>query len=49
MEGYTGCDELVHEQEIRSLMKLTEISLRPFLDEEPDLYFLGDVKVIPLK
>jgi hypothetical protein len=32
-----------------SLMNLSETSLRPFLDEEPDLYSLSDAKVILLK
>jgi hypothetical protein len=32
-----------------SLMILSETSLRPFLDEEPDLYFLSDAKVVLLK
>ena len=46
MERYTGCDELVHEQEILSLMELSETSLRPFFDEEPDLYSISDAKVV---
>jgi len=36
-------------QEITALMKLSETSLRSFLDEEPDLYSLRDAKVVLLK
>jgi len=46
MERYKGCDERVHELEIHSLMKLSEISLRPFFNEEPDLYSISDAKVV---
>jgi len=46
MERHTGCDDLVHEQETLSCMKLSETPLRSFLDEEPDLYSLSDAKVV---
>ncbi|MEN6397203.1 MAG: hypothetical protein ABFC78_12065 [Methanoregula sp.] len=46
MVVYTGSDEMVYEQETRSLMKLSEKSMHPFLDEEPDLYSLNDAKVV---
>lgn len=49
MEVYTESDEMVHEQEIHSLMELSEISLRPFLNEEPDLYSISDAKVVLIK
>jgi hypothetical protein len=39
-------DELAHEREMINLMKLSETSLRPFLEEEPDLYSLSDAKVV---
>ena len=42
-------DELVHEQEITTLMKISDTSLCPFLDKEPDLYSLSDAKVVLLK
>ena len=32
-----------------NLMKISETSLRPFLDEKPDLYSLSDAKVVLLK
>jgi len=46
MVVYTGSDETVHEQETLSLMKLSETSLRPFFDDEPDLYSISDAKVV---
>ncbi|MFA5236739.1 MAG: hypothetical protein WC362_02655 [Methanoregula sp.] len=49
MERYTGCDEPAHPREMLSLMKLSETSLRQFLEEEPDLYSPGDAKVVLLK
>ena len=38
-------DELLYEREIISLMKLSEESLSKFLEEEPDIYKLEDLKV----
>ncbi len=38
-------DELVHEKEINSLMKLSDKSLSKFFEEEPDIYRLKDLKV----
>ena len=38
-------DELVYERELVSLMKLTEHSLSEFLEAEPDIYTLADLKV----
>ena len=38
-------DELVYEREIVSLMKLTEKSLSEFLEAEPDIYNLADLKI----
>ena len=38
-------DELLYEREIISLMKLSEESLSKFLEEEPDIYKLDDLKV----
>ncbi|MFW6194528.1 MAG: hypothetical protein ACOC5L_03305 [Halobacteriota archaeon] len=38
-------DELVHEKELDSIMKLSEKSLNEFLEEEPDIYRLEDLKV----
>ncbi len=38
-------DELVYEREISSLMKLSEKSLSKFLEDEPDIYKLDDLKV----
>jgi len=33
-------------QETRTLMILSEITMRSFLDEEPDLYSISDAKVV---
>lgn len=38
-------DELVHEKEINSLMKLSDKSLSQFFEEKPDVYRLKDLKV----
>jgi hypothetical protein len=39
-------DELLSERETISIMKLSEHSLYTFLDDEPDIYALSDVKVV---
>ena len=42
MAGLTlKVDELLPEQEMLNLMKLSEISLTAFLEEEPDIYSLA--------
>jgi len=38
-------DELLYEREAIPLMKLSEKSLSEFLDEEPDIYKIEDLKV----
>ncbi len=38
-------DELLEEREITAMMKLSEVSLRDFLEDEPDIYSIEDVKV----
>ena len=38
-------DELLEEREITAMMKLSEVSLRDFLEDEPDIYSVEDVKV----
>jgi len=38
-------DELLEEKEITAMMKLSEVSLRDFLENEPDIYSIEDVKV----
>ena len=38
-------DELLEEKEITAMMKLSEVSLKDFLDDEPDIYSIKDVKV----
>jgi len=38
-------DELLYEKEIVSMMKLSEMSLHSFLDKEPDIYKISDLKV----
>lgn len=45
IEILTRIDELVYEREIVSMMKLTEKSLSEFLEAEPDIYKLEDLKV----
>jgi hypothetical protein len=38
-------DELLHEKELVSMMKLSEKSLSKFLKEEPEIYKISDLKV----
>lgn len=38
-------DELLYEREIISMMKLAERSLSGFLESEPDIYTIEDLKV----
>lgn len=38
-------DELLYEKEIVSMMKLSERSLYDFLEKEPDIYKISDLKV----
>jgi len=38
-------DDLTNEEEMAAIMKLEEISLRKFLEDEPDIYTLEDLKV----
>lgn len=38
-------DELLEEKEITAMTKLSEISLREFLENEPDIYSIKDLKV----
>jgi uncharacterized protein involved in tolerance to divalent cations len=38
-------DDLTEEEEMAAIMKLEEISLRKFLEDEPDIYTLKDLKV----
>ncbi|QYZ79205.1 hypothetical protein E2N92_07025 [Methanofollis formosanus] len=37
-------DKLLHEREAAAMMKLSEQSLSTFLNEEPDLYTVRDVR-----
>ncbi len=37
-------DELLYEREIISLMKISEKSLSEFLENEPDIYKMNDLK-----
>jgi len=37
--------DLTEEEEMAAIMKLEEISLRKFLEDEPDIYTLEDLKV----
>lgn len=39
-------DELLSERETAAMMKLSERSLSAFLEEEPDLYAVADLKVV---
>jgi hypothetical protein len=39
-------DELLREHETIALMKLSEQSLSTFLNDEPDIYTISDVKVV---
>jgi hypothetical protein len=38
-------DDLIYERELVSLMKLTGQSLSEFLEAEPDIYTLADLRV----
>jgi hypothetical protein len=38
-------DEIIEEREIAGMMKLSEISLKEFLENEPDIYSIEDLKV----
>lgn len=38
-------DQLLHEKEAVSMMKLSEESLSHFLKEEPEIYKISDLKV----
>ena len=38
-------DEMIEEREIMGMMKLSEISLKEFLENEPDIYSIEDLKV----
>ena len=38
-------DELLEEKEITAMMKLSEVSLKNFLEDEPDIYSIEDVKI----
>jgi hypothetical protein len=38
-------DDLIYEREITAMMKLSELSLAEFLESEPDIYRLEDLKV----
>lgn len=37
--------DLTDEEELAEIMKLEEISLRKYLEDEPDIYTLDDLKV----
>ena len=39
-------DELLREHETLAVMKLSEHSLYTFLDDEPDIYTISDVRVV---
>ena len=38
-------DDMTKEEEMAAIMKLEEVSLRKFLEDEPDIYTLEDLKV----
>ena len=38
-------DEISEERKITSMMKLSEVSLKEFLENEPDIYSIEDLKV----
>jgi hypothetical protein len=38
-------DEIIEEKEITGMMKLSEISLKEFLENESDIYSIEDLKV----
>ena len=44
MEISKKIDSLLYEKEILPIMKLEEKSLSDFLEEEPDIYMLKDLK-----
>ncbi|MDI9633163.1 MAG: hypothetical protein QXL43_00575 [Methanolinea sp.] len=39
-------ETLLHERETLAMMKLSERSLSAFLEEEPDLYTVRDIRVV---
>ena len=39
-------DELLNERQIVSMMKLAEVSLSEFLENEPNIYGIEDLKVM---
>lgn len=45
IEIYGKIDELLYEKQIVSMMKLAEESLSEFLDNEPNIYGIEDLKV----
>ena len=38
-------DEMTNEEEMAAIMKLEEVSLHKFLEDDPDIYTLEDLKV----
>ena len=38
-------DEMIEERGITGMMKSSEISLKEFLEDEPDIYSIEDLKV----
>ncbi len=38
-------DDLTDKEDLAEIMKLEEISLRKYLEDEPDIYTLDDLKV----
>jgi hypothetical protein len=38
-------DEMIEERETTSMMKLSELSLKEFLEGEPDIYSIKDLRV----
>ncbi len=38
-------DDLLSNRELIAMMKLSEISLKDFLENEPDIYSINDLKV----
>jgi hypothetical protein len=45
MEISRKLDEMIEEGEITGMMKLSEVSLKEFLENEPDIYSIEDLKV----
>ncbi len=41
----TDEEDLTEKEEMAAIMKLEEVSLRKFLEDEPDIYTLKDLKV----